>query len=624
MLEFAARMTLGAVLCSFGVGLSGAFAAPPSTVIQPNVAPAKSELPAAQFAPLTPEVVTRAKQQWLVALTRLDDYLLASGPDNAAAWKEYLAWDALTEASRSDTAPAREALADWTRRWTADHTGLEQPQFRAARLAFEQYAHLAAAAAETDTADTFATHIETLRLTWPKLVEQTATADERFAAFAAMRWLAERQQAPELVAAVRQHFTQPNLTAAISARLASLAMSEPIDKVEPLSDVILGVCINGTVHVRGHTTIAFCEDPTAASFEVLINARAASNSVGFKHPVTLYVTGMTAIEAHKPMRMTAHGMTGLPAWACCPTNTSINCIATKRRIVERIAWRQSARQKSTAEAIGAQHAQVKTAERMDDKAARQIAETNAQFQANLIDPLLRRGDQRPELHFNSRRDQAQMQLQFARRDQLAAGAPPPELSNEHDFALRLHESSIINLGEAFLGGVELNDKLAEQQLHDAQVNVPDELKPGPDSEPWSMTYARRLPIHAKFEAGQLKLALRGESFRRGDQSIPDLVEITATYRLTDSGRKLVREGDVSVDFIERARLTSTLIGFKSFLRRKFSALFVDEMSLGRLPAMGSLAKLGELDVSELRAENGWLLIGARLATAQTNAMTTAE
>ncbi len=175
-----------------------------------------------------------------------------------------------------------------------------------------------------------------------------------------------------------------------------------------------------------------------------MDARAASNSVGYKHPVTLYVTGMTAIEAHKPMRMTSQGLTGLPAWACCPTNTSINCIATKRRIVERIAWRQSARQKSTAEAIGAQHAQVKTAERMDEKAARQIAETNAQFQANLIDPLKRRGDQAPELRFSSRRDQGQMQLQYARRDQLAASAPPPELSSEYDFALRLHESSIIN------------------------------------------------------------------------------------------------------------------------------------------------------------------------------------
>ncbi len=176
------------------------------------------------------EVVTRAKQQWLDAVSRLDDYLLASGSANAAAWKEYLAWEALTQAGQSNQPPSREALVDWTRRWTADETGLEQPQFSRCPVGARAVRSPRRCGHRDRRADNFATHVETLRSTWPKLVDQTATGDERFAAFAATRWLAERQQAPELVAAVRKQFAQPNVTAAISTRLASLAMSEPIDK----------------------------------------------------------------------------------------------------------------------------------------------------------------------------------------------------------------------------------------------------------------------------------------------------------------------------------------------------------------------------------------------------------
>lgn len=605
------KTAIGAIVFLYGA-LGVAIA--PASADAPTPAPTSHELPAATFHATFATRLKAVQTELAAALAKLDVHLQASGPDNARAWKQYLAWDTIAQCLQGDAAVEPDQLFEVIDRYRAAQSGLERSEFSAVRKALQHFAHLIAESDQEQFERTYNEQVETIRQLWPVVIDHTASAEQRFSLAQAQRWLSQHQQAQPLTAHLAERHAQPNLYATFSSRLATAVMGESIQTVEPLHDNILGVSIRGMVDLRGRTTIAFRHDPRRMSFDVLMQACAASNSVGCKHPVTLFVTGTTSVESRKPMHMTAQGLNADPATACCATNTSINGIATKRRIVERIAWRQSARQKSTAEAIGSRHAEQKTAARMDEKAARQIAETNASFREHWLDLFARRADQPPEMHFSSGDNQGQVAMRIAADDQLASSSPPPALSGTHDLALRLDESAIRNLAEVYLGGMVLTDRDVDRQLNSAGITPPPELALGPDAEPWSMTYARQTPVRLEISPGRVRVALRGESFERGEQSLRDLVEISVVYQHDADGREWTREGEVNVDFLNRSRLTASLIGFKSFLRRKYSALFAERFSLDRLPAIGGLGQVGPLELDELRTSAGWLALSARLSS----------
>jgi hypothetical protein len=110
------------------------------------------------------------------------------------------------------------------------------------------------------------------------------------------------------------------------------------------------------------------------------------------------------------------------------------------------------------------------------------------------------------------------------------------------------------------------------------------------------------------------MAIRGRRFTRGDQAINEPIEISARYtiEMTDSGSKLTRQGDVEVTFLERERLAAQHITFKTFLTRKFEAVFKPEIEAEGIVLKGRLAKAGKLQMQDLRSDKGWIAIGWQL------------
>ena len=80
----------------------------------------------------------------------------------------------------------------------------------------------------------------------------------------------------------------------------------------------------------------------------------------------------------------------------------------------------------------------------------------------------------------------------------------------------------------------------------------------PDKEPWSIIFAKELPVRAKFNDGNVWMAIRADGFTRGEgdepgkykPAITELLEIAANYKIekTDQGATLKRDGDVQVHF----------------------------------------------------------------------------
>ena len=187
-----------------------------------------------------------------------------------------------------------------------------------------------------------------------------------------------------------------------------------------------------------------------------------------------------------------------------------------------------------------------------------------------------------------------------------------------------------NTAETLVGGMYLSDERLVELMRKLEMEIPDELTITPDKEPWAMTFTQRLPFSARFADDTVTLAIRGSQFRRGGpadgQVLDRPMEISATYQLAvgQLGARLTRQGEVNVDFLrvqdgqlvrDEGRLSATQIGFRTFMRRKFEAMFKSEIASQGLTLPEQLQeRLGQLRLAAVSARDGWVLAGWNVAS----------
>jgi hypothetical protein len=200
--------------------------------------------------------------------------------------------------------------------------------------------------------------------------------------------------------------------------------------------------------------------------------------------------------------------------------------------------------------------------------------------------------------------------------QLAAPTAPPPHDAEHDISLTAHESAFVNYGEAVLGGYTLTDvHLVEIIRDDLKADVPEELQITQDKDPWEITFARETPLRVDLNKDGMKMLVRASRFSRGEspgaQVVTEPLEISADYVIekTPQGARLIRQGEVEVAFLERERLGVAQIGLKTFIRRKFGAMFKPEFASDGLKMKGRWESAGTLPMRELHIHGPWILVG---------------
>src|SRR5262249_2172264 len=155
--------------------------------------------------------------------------------------------------------------------------------------------------------------------------------------------------------------------------------------------------------------------------------------------------------------------------------------------------------------------------------------------------------------FSSTPDRVQVRMRQETSGMLAAPDEPPGYTRDHDLAVQAHESVVSNYAQGLLGGFELTDLRLEKLIRDdLETDLPAGLRVtrsggplAPDKEPWSIIFAKDLPVRAKFNDGQIWMAIRADGFTRGEGDQPgkyrpalnEPVEISANYKIekTDGG-----------------------------------------------------------------------------------------
>lgn len=564
---------------------------------------------------ITPAQIQQVKARTIAAVNDLYDYLQRSGRQNAAAWEAYLDWPRVVEQLEAEV-PNPEVIESILESWETNEVGLENPRFIRARKALRDYAYLAADVANENYAEEYARRVDELA----GLVERydaEGSSDDAIAIGQTLGWLERTGQAQELVTAVRARYHRPNFFGYGSARFAAIGFEQPVDRITPVNDVILGTRVHGTARMTGGTTLRLVPDPNVARFHLLLAGTAVSNNVGYNRGVTICSTGVTALQACKEMWMDEAGLFSSLATATGRTNTTITGIdGGGGHLRQRIATKRVYASKSEAEAIASQRAAGRLQRSFEAEAAPMVADANRRFMDRFKTPLIRRNAYPDDVSFSTTPYYVVVKSLSAGTNQIGAPTPPAQLSLPYDVCTQMHESAVTNFGEDILAGMHLTDEeLVELMRDELKTEVPEELEITQDKDPWSITFARVSPARARFEGNKVFMAIRGDRFTRADQVITEPIEITASYNIeiTDQGTaRLVRDGDVEVNFLERDRLGAAQVAFRTFLRAKFRALFKEEFIGEGLQPKGRWAKAGTLRLELIDANNHWLNLGWNL------------
>ncbi|REK10892.1 MAG: hypothetical protein DWQ37_15750 [Planctomycetota bacterium] len=562
-----------------------------------------------QFRPITAEDVAEAKSQLQSAADKLNAYL--SG-DNGAAWKKYLDWPLLEKQLASDDPDVNDLVTVY-RKLTADEVGLELPVFANVADGLERYINLLAAHRDDNLREQYGKQLEGLA-EGIKQLQEDPSDDNRIAVGSRLGWLENREQVPDLIAAIRRRLSEPNLYLVASERLLGAGIAQELNEVTPVRDYILGTSIRGNGRTIGKVRLELVPSDDQLVFDTMLSGNVNSRTVGYNGPATIYSNGSTAISGRKRIVFDENGFASYKATGAANTNTRVTGIGGSG-IVRRVASRRVGQQKAQAERIAADHAADRVSRRMDDQVADQLSEAHANYLEKVRNPLLRRREF-PSMRFRTTEEELFLTVLAANSNQIAALGTPPDVTVENsDLAVQIHESMINNLAAALLGGVTLEEEEVQQRVIDLRGSLPESLESDEDRDPWSITFARTQPVTVSFGDETVTITIRGQRYTSGEQSFRAM-NVTAVYKIAIDepdengvrGIKLVRQGELDiVPPGEARRLSGREITLRTLLEKRFGKLFEAEVKYGGLILPGQWRKAGILTTDQLTSKGGWVV-----------------
>lgn len=563
-----------------------------------------------QFVPPPPQKIDAAKAKLQQAVGRLQSFLASGGQERQAGWASYLELETLQAELAKPASPDLRKLQSIESLFFQNEVGLERTEFRQVRSALRAYNNYLLAISDKDPQAAYEAQLDQLAKLLDAYAKEGRDADA-IEIGNTLNYLASTQQAEPLVRAVRQQYSLPNLYVTASQRLAGAGVNRVVNEVSPVRENILGTDIHGTAHTTGQVYLRTVPSASNAVLELVMNGHARSNNIGYNGPVTVCTIGNTSLSASKRVFFSPDGLVAQPVVAVASTDTTITSLSAKLKIIERIGERRAAEQQPQSEAIASQRAERRLQKRFESQSAPELARANREYHNRFRTPLIRRGAFPQILDFTTTADSIRITGLHAERSRIGAPTPAPRLDSRHDLAVRVHESMVGNAGETGIGGRKLTDERLAEIMKEATGEVPEELQITEDKDPWSITFSAVRPISVAFDAQTVTIGIRGTQFTRGERVIRKDMIISAKYKLEQQGNgsRLTREGDVVADYVgNRGSISAADVAFKTFIRRKFSALFKEEIENDGLKLPGRWSAAGKLTLRRMESDNGWLTL----------------
>lgn len=599
------------------------------------------------FQPVTEEDLDRARDEVEEHAEAVERHV-GKSTANGKRWLKYLRWDDLREALEGDGPPDARSLSATLERLNRDEGGLEQKPFRRFSDALRRYIDLLTVAALDDPASAYAQQLGALQSDLARYREEP-TAQLELAIGGRLAFIAGVGQADDLVFVIRREFSRPNAFIEVSERLVNAAAGEPIDRTEPITDLILGTRIRGTAHTTGIVTVRTLPSENSARLELISRACSVSQNTGRNGPAVICSTGYTDFEARKVVDLSDEVFRAQRAVVDARTTSDIHSVnkaggGIGSLLVSRFGMQQARQKQGQSNAIASDHAEVRIARRMNDDVAEELRDARRRYEEEYRRPLVRRGELPPYIRFSSTSDAVRVEATQANPTQLGAPAAPPPAPPGRDLVARLHATAVNNYTAAVLGGATVSESEPGQEA-EFDVDLPDWMREAweerktepaevaeagegasdanPDDaesfEPYALTFRSGRPVTVAFREGQIDLTIHVARLVSGDDAFEGW-DIRGTFdpELKNGGILLSRDGDLEVlptGFDpQRGRLSSRQVAERSNLTKVLNERsaegrgFPRTIEIERLEPSEDFERVGPLNLEEFSSDGGWLTL----------------
>ncbi len=591
----------------------------------------------AEYRPVDETQLEAARARLGQAALRLETFL-KPGSEKGESWKRFLKWEGvqkqLDPAAEFAGGPLLETLALLRR----NENGLELAPFQEAAAAIENYTNTAAVAGLGDQAKLFEVQLTQLAKYLDRHAE-TPTPRSRYEIERRLYLLENIGALPDFTRSVRQELARPNAFVEVNEGVLVRLVAEPVSDVGPVTDCILGTSISGTGYTSGTVRAETRPSDDGAMILFVIEGTTQSDTVGTNGPVVIRSDGTTNFTATKQVKFTDETFWNYPATASAST-TSITRSIKKQggglgsRIIESIAQQRVAEQKGQANAIAADHAEVRIANSLDDDLLPRLRKARKSYEQEFQKPLARVNSKPNLLHFSSTSDHLLATARVNSTGELAADSPAPTINQSGDVVVKLHESAPANFLSAWIGGATLSQQTVDESPS-LDVTLPDWLEEAIDEarakrdedrlpedadefQPWSIRFRRQRPVSFAFGDNSVAVTIHAALIQAGSDAYANW-DVSAKYQMhTQNGQLiLIRQGEIEVipsafDPADGGRLTNRQVALRGNLAKEINRLsengrgFPESAEIGPIDLSEDSDKLNMLSFDTLTTANGWL------------------
>jgi hypothetical protein len=586
------------------------------------------------FKPINDDQLAAAKADLLKQMQALEKFVNPKS-DNGKNWLTYLSWDDAKKELAGDSKPDLGPLTITYQQLNRDENGLELAPFRRVSDSLWKYINLSGLSRSDNQADVYGKKLDVLAGELDEYQKQpsaalASTIGRRMEVFSVLG------QSPELATAVKSKFAQPNALVDASAKLLSASAGETLNRMDPITDTILGTSVHGTGHTTGSVAAKTVPSADRATVQLTTKGHTESENVGRNGPAVIRSTAHTDFTADKIVELSDQTFKAKPAKVDAHVKSDVHSVSKAggglgSNLVARMGMSQVQQKHAQADSIATNHAQGRISRRVDQEVSDKLAKARKRYDEDYRLPLARRGELPDDIQFSTTDDALLLQLTQASHAQLGAPTTPPELPTGKDLVVRVHESATNNYLASLLGGATISEDDPEhgtkadvplpKWLRDAWENRLDKHASAndPDFQPWSLKFNGERPIEVAFtDDNKVHVTLHiahlssGHEFTRWD------VTGTFTPELAGGGITLRRQDldayPVDKDLKPLASHSSTQAGEKQNLLDELTKRsdqgrgFPKTIEIKEINPTGDFAKAGPLAANEFTAKNGWLTV----------------
>lgn len=414
----------------------------------------------------------------------------------------------------------------------------------------------------------------------------------------------------ELADTINTFYRNANLRIAVSKDLLERGLPKPQVAERPVRQRILGADTRGASQVETQLGIELVPDRHAWNLVLRLNGDVQAKTHSSRGPATFYNDSIAKVDTARRIRVDVNGMQVAGEQAKVDSNdqlrgfdTDLDSLPIIGDMFRFVVRQQFDSQRGIAQRITRRNIAEQTDKEFDRQLATQMRSAENGFQSWVLKPLDRLELNPMVIDLETTENRLIARYRMAGDDQLAAHTPRPLAPADAYASVQIHESAINNAIENFgLSGRDWTLPELGQQLAYI-LNQTDWTFPAETPTDVTVRFDDARPITVEFQEGVMKLALRIQELRQGNQpSLNDFI-IRTHYSPTANGllAEFTHTGVISVDgkkLSMRERLPLRAIFAKVFAGR--STIPIIAPNLSKDPRAEGLA------VSQQEIQDGWL------------------